>query len=167
MIYEIGWTRYDMTDFIIAACFIPVLIGFIIFIKKYKTEKGNFEKDGMISIGGSKNHTKFIVSVISIIFMLVSLSSMVKLFIKYKIINDYKNGEYEIFTGTATYLVDSYITLINEDERISFSNDNNTYNKDLEHILDKNIKAGKEYTIYFTCDYSYDFDYIILRIDSK
>lgn len=100
MIYEIGWTRHDISDFIVMACFIPLLIGFIIFIKNYKTEKDNFQKDSMISIGGSKNH-------------------------------------------------------------------NNTYNKDLEQILDKNIKDGKEYTIYFTCDYSYDSDYIILRIDSK
>lgn len=162
MIYEIGWTRYDMTDFIIAACFIPVLIGFIIFIKKYKTEKGNFEKDGIIGFGGSKSHTKFVVNAILIILMIFSLSSMVKIFIKYKTISNYKNGKYEMFTGTVSYSLDRYIVFENEFQHMYLYE--SYYNKGVKDIIEKERKDGEEYTVYFTSNYS---NTIILRIDEN
>lgn len=159
MIYEIGWTEYDMPDFIIAACFIPLLIGFIIFIKKYKTEKGNFEKDGIIGFGGSKTHTKFVISAILIILMIFSLSSAVKMFIKYRAISDYRNGKYEIFTGTVSYPLDGYIAFETEYKHIFFNE--GYYNKGVKNAIDKEIKDGGEYTVYFTLDYD---NKIILRI---
>lgn len=167
MIYEIGWSSYDIIYIIIMLCFIPLLITFILFQKRYDTSTDTDEKHVPYAGRGSKSHTKFMITLLFIFLMLASLSPIMDLYKKSDAINCYKNGEYETFTGTAAHLTYGHITLIDEPDRISFETNNK--NKEIKSILQNDIKDGETYTIYFTYTISEFWDTLspenILRID--
>lgn len=87
MIYEIGWLSYDIRSILTILCFIPLLIVFIIFQKKYNTSKEDIDsgialpkaddRTTINNLQGSKSHTKFMISLLLIVLMLISLSPVI------------------------------------------------------------------------------------------
>lgn len=158
MIYEIGWSIYDIKYGLIMLCFIPLLVAFIIFQKKYDTSTEDIDSETVLSdkdkrktvdnLRGSKSNIKFNVSIALVFLMAISiLLPTVSLINKNSKINSYKNGEYEIFTGIAERSYAHSINFRNEDEIISF--DRSDF-MDMGDAREKEIKDNEKYTVYFT-----------------
>lgn len=150
MIYEIGWSSYDIRYILIILCFIPLLIVFILFQKRYNTTNDDVDKGILINNSrGSKSHTKFIISLLLIFLMLASLSPIMTLYVKNRNINLYKNGVYDTLTGIAQNVNEEFrpISIKNENTSMSLSSNGNGI---LEHILKNEIEEGKVYTVYYT-----------------
>lgn len=162
MLYEIGWSTYDIRYIIIMLCFIPLLIAFILFQKKYDTSINENDNGDRASLKGSKWHTKFMISLLLIVLMLTSLSPAIDIYKKNDAINCYKNGEYDTFTGMA-YNVNKEsnpIRFENEKTWISFYDNGMGA---VKQILKNEIEEGKIYTVYYTGK-NHDSN-TILRID--
>lgn len=156
MIYEIGWSSYDMRYIIPVLCFIPLLILFVLLQKRYNTkDEGEkipyeHEKSGVVNVVGSKSTTKFMISALLVVLMIASLFPMLTLVEKHRNIISYKNGEYEVFTGIARrylYNVGFKEKSQNEGEYLSFFIHNAGA---VTEVVKNDIKDGEEYTIYYT-----------------
>lgn len=168
MIYEINWSLNDIRHILIILCFIPLLIVFILFQKKYDATTDENDSGTGASIRGSKWHTKFMISALLVAGMIFSLSPIMTLYLKNKSINCYKNGEYDTFTGIAAHYTPDTVDFINTetDKSISFEF---SHSRDARKILVKEIKDNEKYTVYFTYSIKNEtgiyFPDTILRID--
>ncbi|MBQ8301566.1 MAG: hypothetical protein IJX57_06350 [Clostridia bacterium] len=175
MIYEIGWSSYDIIYVVALLCFIPLLILFVLLQKRYNIKNEGeeipyeHEKARVVNVTGSKSTTKFMISALLVVFMIVSLSSIVTLINKHNAITKYKNGEYDVFTGVVdiTSLRGQYSSIGFRGETTSIR----VYESGREVVdfVEKNMKSGEKYTIYYTYSISEKTgEYIpqdILRID--
>lgn len=168
MLYEIGWSTYDLRHIIILLFFIPLLIIFIIFQKKYNTATEDIDsvkipKTSLVMYRASKSNFKFMLSLLLIFLMLVSLSTILTLNIKLRAINCYRNGNYEIFTGKAIIYDSKLCYLKNETDIFGLER----ITGEVKDILDKDINEEDTYTIYYTKETKKNMPEIILRIDKQ
>ena len=155
MLYEIGWSSYDMRYIIPVLCFIPLFVLFVLLQKRYDTsdegsdvQYSDVRNRGNINIRGSKSTTKFMISAILVVLMIGSLSPIMTIAKKYKNITSYKSGEYEIFTGTVDdiYSMYSYYSVYIESQ----NGENKALYVDEPNNVEEFLKKGEEYTIYYT-----------------
>lgn len=145
MIYEIGWNTQDLVSLIIIFCFLPLLFCFCFVQLKYKTNNDDKEKSPIKTLSGSKSQTKFVMSIVLIILMLFALSPSIPLIKKYKIIDDYKNGQYLVLNNAVIHYSDYHIIFENESEDILIYTDE--IDKLLLDCLKHNTDDSKKYTV--------------------
>ncbi len=166
MLYEIGWNAHDLTSLIIVFCFMPLLFIFCLVQFKCKTNSDVNKASSLRNMSGSKSQTKFVISIVLILLMLLALSPSLPLIKKYNIIKNYKNGQYSVLNNAAIYFIGNSMTLENESEQVVIYRDQ--ADEKLYDLLKANTYENGRYTIFLlpaSPDVWYMRDTVILRID--
>lgn len=166
MLYEINWNAHDLTSLIIVFCFLPLIFFFWLVQLKYKTNSDVNKASSLRNMSGSKSQTKFVISIVLILLMLLALSPSLPLIKKYNIIKNYKNGQYSVLNNAAIYFTGNSMTLENESERVVIYRDQT--DEELYDLLKANTYENERYTVILlpvSSDMWYMQDTEILRID--
>ena len=166
MLYEINWNTHDLTSLIIVFCFLPLIFFFWLVQLKYKTNSDVNKAASLRNMSGSKSQTKFVISIVLILLMLLALSPSLPLIKKYNIIKNYKNGQYLILNDAAIYFSSNSMTLENESESVVIYDDE--VDESLYSFLKYNTDKNERYTVFLSPsspDVWYMRDTEILRID--
>lgn len=169
MIYEISWNTHDLISLIIVLCFLPLLLCFWLVQLKYKTNNDDKEKAPLKLICGSKSQTKFVMSIFLIILMLFAVSPSIPLIQKYKIMGDYKNGQFQVIDNAEISISYPYFIYIENDSK-HISIDLTANDQYTAEILDHLLKDSEKYRVYYSAsskDVWYMSEPVILRIEGQ